>query len=256
MLCGLACAGLSPSEPEVAPEPESDTPTPRFDARIGSGSSRTEAIEIIDADLAKGVLALRIVYVYESMERLELTCQYPGLDKDEGVRLYLVQLGEEAEIEKWTVYASPDNSREACTTEIEARAELAKAKARMKLAGLDPSERTPLIPPAGDPGADPRDVRRPTELSRIVPLGDGHKIDVRMTHDSDAGYHTYRAEVSVDGGAPLVHEHSPNPAQGGAGDLEIRGALRQGDRAVLLLEESWGPAAMWDDWVISPVLEL
>ena len=63
-------------------------------------------------------------------------------------------------------------------------------------------------------------------------------------------------------GAPAV---SVATSQGGAqrrpGEADAsatsgEGPSAQGDRAVLLLEESWGPAAMWDDWVISPVLEL
>ncbi len=143
----------------------------------------------------------------------------------------------------------------ACTTDEEAVAALTAAKAAMGAAGLDPAKRLEPVPATGGEG-EPRDLRRPNESRRSLDLGEGHVLDVVLTHESDQGYHTYTATVSSQGRALLAYELSPNPSMAGSGDIEVVGAISDGDRAIVVFEESWGPGGRWDNWVFGPVLVL
>ncbi|HHO51794.1 MAG TPA: hypothetical protein ENK18_13185 [Deltaproteobacteria bacterium] len=226
-----------------------DTPGSTL-TKIASGTVVTERFQLIDADLSKGVVAARLE-IREGHEPSEqLHCSYPGMSRaDLGVRLYLVHLGSEEPPQMWEVYRSPVEGDEACTSEAQARAVLAEAKAAMVAEGLDPSRRLKITAAAGGQG-EARDVSRPSRSSRTIPL-DGHTIDIQLQHDRQEGQHTYVATVGVDGETALTYTHTPNPSQAGAGDIEVTGALRRGKRVLVVFEESWGPGAAWDNWVFA-----
>jgi len=94
-------------------------------------------VELIGADLARGVIAYREYYSLEDDEEEAIDCAYAGMSEDDatlGIRLVINEKGRNTDTH--TIYA-PVSEKEACTPMEDSKTALKEAKAAFRAAGID-----------------------------------------------------------------------------------------------------------------------
>lgn len=231
-LCaGDAVPPITPTQPPSAPMPEPVAPA-HTALTVSPGPVASHRPEVLDVSADGQHVALRVRTARDVHSEHVARCEYPGLnDGVDGVQLVLVRFDEQT-VQSWTVYRTPTENDETCTSEDDASAQLTQAKAAFEDLGLDSTEQMAW---------------------RDAPGRDTEPVRATIAHASDSGYHTYTATVtSAMATATVVH--SPNPAMGGQGTLQARGTLTGDFGAAVIFEATRGPAGIWSDWMLTPPL--
>ena len=222
------------------------TPDTWSQAAFAVTPADTWGVDVLDADLERGFVALKTTWEANMAEREPPEpCSYPGLASPvAGVQLEVHPTGGRGLL--WSVY-EPAGEGDACTSEAEAGRHLAAAKEAMAEVGLNPTVRTPLAPVVVDeapdgiregawsfevPGHDVTLVRteRPGIDVELATPGLAHR-DWAYTAYERVHFYT----LSVDDVPVHRFVFTTTTSCAGSGHLQPRGLVVQGARAALVL---------------------
>ena len=117
------CAGdlvQATSDPELPP---SEQPAPRAAAAntltVSPGRVGSLVPQVLDVSADGQRLALRIPTVRDAHSDDIARCDYPGLTDVDGMQIALVRFDEQ-HVQSWTVYRTPTEDDDSCTTEEDA----------------------------------------------------------------------------------------------------------------------------------------
>lgn len=250
-----AAPAAEPAAPPVADAPMAPPETPavpsqdHWKERPGFGQGTPVRFEVLDADLQRGVAALKLVYQHGDNDSGLVDCSYAGIPEGQGVELAFQDLSTGA-MTLYDIYPRAYEP-EQCLPHAMSEERLGLAKKQFADAGLDITKKPALIE-AVDGAFDIDGTRFTTDDRRITDVTD--KAFIALLGEQPEG------EASMDAvaegrvlrdGAP-VWTGSATFSLVGAGSLSIRFpyALVQDGRVVFVEEDAsssmrGGPDHTW-----------